>query len=97
MEAQIQMVLDGIDFERIWRFRSWFLADMTPYSYMSLPESPEVLRERLRGYLRAFVEELRDKLDLNLEHRVENWVIRDRGGWLQVDWSIDSYNAIDDL
>jgi len=28
---------------------------------------------------------------------VENWVIRDRGGWLQVDWSIDSYNAIDDL
>ena len=97
MEAQIIMLLDGIDFERIWRFRSWFLADMTPYSYMSLPESPEVLRERLRGYLEAFVRELRDKLDMSLEHRVENWVIRDRGGWLQVDWSIDSYNASDDL
>ena len=97
MEAQITMLLDGIDFERIWRFRSWYMADMTPYSYMTLPESPDVLKERLRGYLEAFVRELRDKLDMSLEHRVENWVIRDRGGWLQVDWSIDSYNAIDDL
>lgn len=97
MEAQIRMLLDGIDFERIWRFRSWYMADMTPYSYMTLPESPEVLKERLRVYLEAFVKELRDKLDMRLEHRVENWVIRDKGGWLQVDWSIDSYSAIDDL
>lgn len=97
MEVQIDMLLDGIDFERIWRFRSWYMADMTPYSYMTLPESPEVLKERLRGYLEAFVRDLREKLDMRLEHRVENWVIRDKGGWLQVDWSIDSYNAIDDL
>lgn len=97
MEAQIRMLLDGIDFERIWRFRSWYMADMTPYSYMTLPESPDVLKERLKGYLEAFVEELRDKLDMSLERRVENWVIRNNDGWLQVDWSIDSYCAIDDL